>query len=204
MCTWVKVTHNYLDNDVSQDTERGRCRSCHSRTPIHSPSLPAATKLGHGNVFTGVCDSVNRGWCLPQCILGYTTPPWEQTPPPQLQTPPMETYPSGADTPPPKSTYPPEQTTPRSRPPRSRHTHLEQTHPSPRGADTPRSRHPAWSRHPPEQTLPWEWTHPQADTHPQEQTPPSPHTGSRLQHTVNERPVRILLECILVEIEFFL
>ena len=31
--------------------------------------------------------------------------------------------------------------------------------------------------------------------------PPSP-PGSRLQHTVNERPVRILLECILVHTEF--
>ena len=60
--------------------------------------------------------------------------------------------------------------------------------PSPR-ADTPRSRHL-----------------PRADT-PQEQTPPkSRHpprsrylpTISRLRHTVNERPVRILLECILV------
>ena len=39
------------------------------------------------------------------------------------------------------------------------------------------------------------------DTHPREQTPPwdqAPPPGSRLQHTVNERPVRILLECILV------
>ena len=36
---------------------------------------------------------------------------------------------------------------------------------------SPRNRRPPWSRHPPE---------------------------SRLQHTVNERPVRILLECILV------
>ena len=61
---------------------------------------------------------------------------------------------------------------------------------------TPRTRHPPWaqtplppqSRHPlqpAEQTLP-----PGADT------PPPP--GSRLQHTVNERPVRILLECILI------
>ena len=41
---------------------------------------------------------------------------------------------------------------------------------TPPGPDTPRSRHPR-TRHPP---------------------------GSRLQHTVNERPVRILLECILV------
>ena len=42
----------------------------------------------------------------------------------------------------------------------------------PLGADTPRSRHP-WSRHPP--------------------------SKSRLRHTVNERPVRILLECMLVQ-----
>ena len=38
---------------------------------------------------------------------------------------------------------------------------------------------------------------------PLEQTPPrdqTPPTGNRLQHTVNERPVRILLECILVTI----
>ena len=56
------------------------------------------------------------------------------------------------------------------------------TTPAPPGADlTPRSR-PPWSRHP----FPREQTH----------TPPG---GGRLQHTVNERPVRILLECILVD-----
>ena len=44
---------------------------------------------------------------------------------------------------------------------------------------TPGSRHPPGSRH----TPPKEQTHPR---------------GSRLQHTVYERPVRILLECILV------
>ena len=37
--------------------------------------LPPATKLGQGYVFTGVCDSVNRGGG------GYLTPPPEQTPP---------------------------------------------------------------------------------------------------------------------------
>ena len=51
----------------------------------------------------------------------------------------------------------------------------------PLGADTP----PGLDTPPP----------PGADT-PPEQSPPSP--GSRHQHTVNERPVRILLECILV------
>ena len=62
--------------------------------------------------------------------------------------------------------------------------------PHPPGADTPRSRHPQ-SRHPPG-----------ADTPPpREQTPPPPR--SRLRHTVNERPVRILLECILVLVSIF-
>ena len=74
-------------------------------------------------VFTHVCDSVNRGGCLPHYMLGYPLPP-------------------------------------RADPP-------EQTPPPPR-ADPPRSRQP-----------------------------PLP---SRLWHTVNERPVRILLECILVGI----
>ena len=40
---------------------------------------------------------------------------------------------------------------------------------------------------------PWEQTPPQSRP-PREQTPP----GSRLRHTLNEWPVRILLECILV------
>ena len=88
------------------------------------PLLPAATKLGQGNVFTGVCDSVHGGrGCLPQCMLGCQTPP-EQTPPPG----------------------------PGTHPPRNR------------------------------------------------QPPP----GSRRQHTVNERPVRILLECILVQCVLFI
>ena len=55
--------------------------------------------------------------------------------------------------------------------------------------------HPPWEQTPPrEQTSPGADT-PRADTpHPWEQTPPR----SRVRHTVNERPVRILLECILV------
>ena len=88
------------------------------------------------------------GGCLPQCMLGYHTPPRSRQTPPE-QTPPQ------ADTPP--SRHPPEQT-----PPRSRH---------PSRADTPLGQTPPPIRHPP---------------------------GSRLQHTVNERPVRILLEFILV------
>ena len=69
--------------------------------------LPAATKLGQGNVFTGVCDSVHRGG-LPQCMLGYhppTTHPPDQTQPPPNRPPPrtrppMTRPPPGADIPP--------------------------------------------------------------------------------------------------------
>ena len=53
--------------------------------------LPAATKLGQGNVFTGVCDSVHRGGGV--CLSAYrdTTPPREQTPPPGADTPTEQT-----------------------------------------------------------------------------------------------------------------
>ena len=61
---------------------------------------------------------------------------------------------------------------------------------------------PPWEQTPLEKTLPWEQT-------PLEQTPPGSRQpplreqtplllGSRLRHTVNEQPVRIPLECILV------
>ena len=63
-------------------------------------------------------------------------------------------------------------------PPRSRH---------PLGADTPPG-----SRHPSREQTP-----PRANT-PRSRHPP-PH--SRLRHTVNERPVCILLECILVYLD---
>ena len=55
--------------------------------------LPPATKLGQGNIFTGICDSVHSGG-LPQCMLGYHhLPPsrTRQAPPPpkdQAGTPP--------------------------------------------------------------------------------------------------------------------
>ena len=70
--------------------------------------LPAATKFGQGNVFTGVCDSVHRGvgGFLPQCMLGYPPDqtPLELTPPPRAdtpedQTPPKTRPPLGADPP---------------------------------------------------------------------------------------------------------
>ena len=81
-------------------------------------------------------------------------------------------------------TTPPEQTPLSRHPPRADISH-------PLAADTPQSRH-----HPqadPPGADPPRADPPRADT--PEQTPPP---ESRLQHTVNERPVRILLECILV------
>ena len=167
-------------------------------------SLPPATKLGQGYVFTGMCDSVHRGGCLPQCMLGYHTPrsrhppeadtPWRQTPPradtPQKQNPP------GADTP------------QKQNPPGGRHP-LEQT---PQGADTILGAPPSEQTHTPlpEQTPPGADTTPlEADTHPLEQTPPEqtppradtppPQRQSMLGDTVNARAVRILLECNLVQ-----
>ena len=37
--------------------------------PVQFLSLPPATKLGQGYIFTGVCDSVHRGG-IPACIAG--------------------------------------------------------------------------------------------------------------------------------------
>ena len=96
--------------------------------------LPAATKLGQGNVFTGVCDSVHGGGCLPQCMLEY---PLEQTPP-------------GPDPPWTRHTPPQEQ------PPRTRHHPLRSR--PPLGADTPpwEQTPPLGSTPPGADTSPWE------------------------------------------------
>ena len=77
--------------------------------------LPAATKLGQSNVFTGVCDSV-QGGVLPQCMLGYPPPPQDQTCP-QDQTPPGTRHPPPGTRPPWDHTPPPDQTPPGTIPP---------------------------------------------------------------------------------------
>ena len=74
-------------------------------------SLPPATKLGQGNVFTGVYDSVHRG------DRADTLPPRTDTPRDQTPSAPETPPPSGPDTP------------PRTKPPRSRHTPLQSRHP---------------------------------------------------------------------------
>ena len=139
-----------------------------------------------------VCPQGGRGVCLSAC---WDTSPREADPPesrhPPEQTTPQEADPPGSRPPglgtPPQSRHPPEQThPPLGRPP------WEQT--------PPQTRHPPWEQTPPDQAPPQEQT-PREQTHPLEQTPPGPGTHpprSRLQHTVNERTVRVLLECILV------
>ena len=132
---------------------------------VHWVLLPAATKLGQGNVFTGVCVSVPPG----------------QTPPS-----PKSRHPLGAD---PQGRHPQEQTPPGADTPRGRHPQ-DQTH-------TPRTRHPQDQTHTPGQTHPPpDQTPPRPNTFPEQTSPGTRHPPPR--HTVNERPVRILLECILV------
>ena len=125
------------------------------RLQLHSLLLPAATKLGQGNIFTGVCLSTGGSASVHAGIY----PPGSRPPPPGAD--PLQ------DQTPREQTRPPEQTPPNQ---------------TPLGADTP----------PSEQTTP-------PTRHPLGADTPPP--GSRLQHTVNERPVRILLECILVKTE---
>ena len=132
--------------------------------------LPPATKLGQGYVFTGICDSVNRGVV---CLSAYwDTNPWSRHP--RADTP-WSRHPQEHT---PQSRHPWEQT-----PPRSRHP-LEQT-PLPQEQTPPGSRHPQeqtpLSRHPP----------PGADTpSPREQTPPpgAEHAGRYGQRAGGTHP----------------
>ena len=133
---------------------------------------------GQGNIFTPVCHSFcSQGGCLPQCMLGYHTP-------------------AGADT-------PPEQT-PLDQTPQEQTPHWEQTPPGTRHPHPPRNRHKPGTRHPPgpdtdpqgTKYTPRDLVHPQGLSTLPGLSTPTP--GSRLRHMVNERPVRILLECILV------
>ena len=70
---------------------------------------------------------------------------------------------------------------------------------TPPGADTPLEQTPPRTRHPPGEDTPREQTPPQEQTPPGTRHPPR----RRHRHTVNEWPVRILLECILVSPRFF-
>ena len=129
--------------------------------------------FGQGNIFTPVCHSVHSGGS------GKENPPqaW-RTPhhgePPTMESPPRTRPPPSMETPPGM-----EKPSAMENPPR----------PDPPGPDTtplawrtPRTRPPM--------ITPRHGEHPRAW-----RTPPQ----SRLRHTVYDRPVRILLECILVD-----
>ena len=110
--------------------------------------LPAATKLGQGNVFTGVCDSVHRGGVSASVHPGIHIPPGSR--------PPRSRHPPGADTPQEQTPFPPGADPPRGRtpsPPREQ-TPLEQTPPA---ADPPRSRPPRQQTHTPLPPPPGRW-----------------------------------------------
>ena len=81
-------------------------------------------------------------------------------------------------------------TPPRTRetpPPGTRQTTPDQGEPPPR-------ENPPWDQGEP----PWQGEPPPSRENPPARTKENPPPGRRLQHTVNERPVCILLECILV------
>ena len=123
-------------------------------------------------MFLQVCVCQQGGGCLPQCMLGCQTPQTRQTP---LRP---------------------------GRPPRPGRCPPDQADPPPDHADPlDRQTPPGPGRHPPDQmggvclSACWDARPPRT-----RQTPPQTRQTprSRLQHTVYERPVRILLECILV------
>ena len=122
-----KTTNVTLQRTTNESEYRKRLLKC---------LLPAATKLGQGNIFRSVYQEFcpQGGGCLPQCMLGFTPPP--------EQTPPREETPPRADTPQIRH-HPPGSTPPRA------------DIPPPR-ADTPQIRHhpPGSTAPPPEQTPP--------------------------------------------------
>ena len=106
----------------------GSAQTNFGRTPslVQFPSLPPATKLGQGNIFSSACQEFcsHRGGGPPHCMLGYI---------PQEQTCPMSRHPSRTRGRPSRSRHPLGPDPPRSR------------HPSPRIRHPPESDTP-WTR----------------------------------------------------------
>ena len=124
---------------------------------VISWASPLYTFFGQGNVFTGICHSVNRGVSA-SVDAGIHTPLGADTPLPQ-STPPWSRHPSWTRHPPdqtPQTRHPPDQTHPPGTRhiPQSRHP-LDQTsprsrHPLPRTRHPPlRTRHPSSRKHTP-------------------------------------------------------
>ena len=179
------------------------CRSTEAFTKIHAyPGFYYRPKrsFGQGNIFTPVCHS----FCSQGGYLTRQVPPrTRQVPPGTRQVPlPRPDPPWTRQVPPPDQTPP----QPRQVPPESRHPPWTRQVPLRDQAGTPPHQTPPWTRQVPprEQTPPPDQTPPGPDTPPGSRHPPEPDTpplgSSRVRNTVNARPVRILLECILVEI----
>ena len=126
----------YQGNQPTEDRVTGHLKLCLHLTSFSPFLLPAATKLGLGNVFTGVCDSVHGGGvCLSAC--------WDARPPQTRHTAPPDQahHPPGPGTPPPPPTRhnPPPQTR-HTTPPDQAHHHpgpgTPPPSPPPREADT--------------------------------------------------------------------
>ena len=74
----------------------------------YTDNLPPTTKLGQGNIFTGIFDSVHRGEGVCLSAFWDTTTPQDQAPP-GLGTPWNQAHPPGPGTPPGPGRHPPEQ-----------------------------------------------------------------------------------------------
>ena len=122
-----------------------------------------------------MCDSVHRGG-----LQAGRTPLGREESPRQGGTPPDQ-----ADTP--QTRQKPPHPGPGRHPPGPGRNLLDQADP------------PGPGRHPPRPSRPTPQTRQTPPPPPQARTRQPPPPGSRLQNTVYERPVRILLECILVK-----
>ena len=132
----------------SSDLEIGPTLNYHEKEIF----LPAATKLGQGNIFTPVCDSVNGGG-VPGLVRGGA---WSGPGGYLADTPPDQTPPR-PDTPWTRQT--PDQTPPRPDNPRTRHP-PDQTPPPDQTHPTPGTRHSPWEQQTPEYGLRAAGTHP--------------------------------------------
>ena len=107
----------------------------HDENSVWVHSLPAATKSGQGNVFTGVCDSVNRGVSA-SVHAGMPPPRTRPDPPNQAHHPPTRHTPPQT-----RHTHP----GPGTHTPQTRHT-TPQTRPPPRGEPPPPKQTPAYGQ----------------------------------------------------------
>ena len=84
---WVVRIINYINQGNGITSKKQQINSLLSSLNFGHVYLPAATKLGQGNVFTGVCDSVHRGGVCGGRPPKKETPLKNQTPPRKNQTP---------------------------------------------------------------------------------------------------------------------